>query len=131
MRRTRAASRARAVLAVARVGTESRPAWQQIVDDLKAREVQQIALAVTDGDEAAINVWEHAFPFARCQRCLTHKLRHILAKTAQAGEAGGGAGAAEGLLSVLYAGLLRGGGEPVVCSLYAVIQSVRFRRMLV
>jgi len=68
------------VLAVAVAGTESGPAWQGVVDDLKARGVEQIDLVVTDGDEGAIGVWERAFPAARRQRCLTHKLRNVLAK---------------------------------------------------
>jgi len=68
------------VLSVTVAGTESGPAWQEVVDDLKARGVQPIDLVITDGDEAAIGVWERAFPSARRQRCLTHKIRSVLAK---------------------------------------------------
>jgi transposase-like protein len=71
------------VLAVEVAGTESSAAWQSVVDELKARGLQQIDLVVSDGDEAAIGVLERSFPAARRQRCLTHKIRNVLAKLPQ------------------------------------------------
>lgn len=64
-------------------GTESTDAWQGLVDDLKQRGVQKADLFVTDGDEGLIGVLERAFPESKRQRCITHKMRNVLAKVPQ------------------------------------------------
>lgn len=68
------------VLSLQLVGAESTDGWQALADDLKARGVREIDLLVSDGDEGAIGVLERAFPSAKRQRCLTHKLRNVLAR---------------------------------------------------
>jgi transposase-like protein len=67
------------VLGFVVAGQESRAAWQTLVDDLKRRGVQQVDLFVTDGDEGLSGVLTQAFPTAQRQRCLTHKVRNVLA----------------------------------------------------
>lgn len=61
-------------------GVESTEAWQNLIDDLKRRGVQQVDLLVTDGDEGLISFLERSFPSTRRQRCVTHKERSVLAK---------------------------------------------------
>jgi len=79
------------VLGFVVAGQESAPAWQGLLDDLKQRGVQKADLFVTDGavpelcrrDEGLIGVLERAFPESKRQRCITHKMRNVLAKVPQ------------------------------------------------
>ena len=66
------------VLALVVGGEESLDSWSQVMSDLKKRGVESIELAVTDGDAALIGAFERAFPRAKRQRCLTHKVKNVL-----------------------------------------------------
>lgn len=57
---------------------ENQQAWEQLLDDLKARGVEQVDLWITDGNRAMLNAVETKFPTAQRQRCLKHKLENIL-----------------------------------------------------
>lgn len=61
------------------VGAESAAGWQSLIDDLKQRGMQQVGVFVLDGDEGLNGVLARAFPTTPCQRCITHKLRNVLA----------------------------------------------------
>ena len=62
-----------------RVGErENQLAWEDLMDDLKARGVEQVDLWITDGNQATINAVEHKFPTSARQRCIKHKMDNIL-----------------------------------------------------
>lgn len=71
-----------------RVGErENQQAWEDLMDDLKARGVQQVELWITDGNQATINAVELKFPDSARQRCVKHKMDNVLSyipKTQQA-----------------------------------------------
>lgn len=58
---------------------ENQQAWEDLLDDLKARGVEQVDLWVTDGNRAMLNAIENKFPRARRQRCIKHKMENVLA----------------------------------------------------
>jgi putative transposase len=66
------------VLAVRVGGEESLDSWSELITDLKRRGVESIELAVTDGDAGLIAAFERAFPKAKRQRCLTHKVKNVI-----------------------------------------------------
>jgi putative transposase len=57
---------------------ENQTAWEQLLDDLKARGVEQVDLWVTDGNRAMLNAVEAKFPASQRQRCLKHKMDNVL-----------------------------------------------------
>ena len=57
---------------------ENQGAWEDLLDDLRNRGVQQVDLWVTDGNQAMINAIEKKFPNSLRQRCIKHKLENIL-----------------------------------------------------
>jgi transposase-like protein len=57
---------------------ENAAAWQQLLDALTARGVQQVDLWVTDGNQAMLNAITAKFPQAQRQRCIKHKLANVL-----------------------------------------------------
>lgn len=57
---------------------ENQPAWEDLLDDLKNRGVQQVDLWITDGNQAMINAIEHKFPSSQRQRCIKHKMENVL-----------------------------------------------------
>lgn len=57
---------------------ENQKAWEDLMDDLKNRGVQQIDLWITDGGQAMINAIENKFSAAKRQRCVKHKLANVL-----------------------------------------------------
>lgn len=62
-----------------RVGErENQQAWEDLMDDLKARGVQQVDLWITDGNQATINAVELKFPDSARQRCVKHKMDNVL-----------------------------------------------------
>ncbi len=67
------------MLNVLPAGQESMASWQAAVDELKRRGVRDVDLLVTDGGTGLITAARRAFPSAQCQRCLTHKVRNVLA----------------------------------------------------
>lgn len=68
----------REVLAFSVGDRENQGAWEQLLDDLKARGVEQVDLWITDGQRAMLNAVERKFPQAKRQRCLKHKLNNVL-----------------------------------------------------
>ena len=57
---------------------ENQAAWQQLLDDLKDRGVEQVDLWITDGNRAMLNAVEAKFPTAKRQRCIKHKMENVL-----------------------------------------------------
>ncbi len=58
---------------------ENQQAWEDLLDNLKARGVQQVDLWITDGNQAMLNAIQKKFPAARRQRCIKHKMDNVLA----------------------------------------------------
>jgi len=62
-----------------RVGDrENEQAWKDLCDDLKARGVEEIGLWVSDGGQAMLAAITKKFPTAARQRCVVHKMDHVL-----------------------------------------------------
>lgn len=57
---------------------ENTEAWNLLLDDLKKRGVEQVALWITDGNRAMLNAVEAKFPTAKRQRCVKHKMENVL-----------------------------------------------------
>jgi len=57
---------------------ENQPAWEDLLDVLKRRGVQQVDLWVTDGNQAMLNALQLKFPTSRRQRCIKHKMENVL-----------------------------------------------------
>ena len=57
---------------------ENQKAWEDLMQDLKNRGVQQIDLWITDGGKAMINAIENKFSAAKRQRCVKHKMENVL-----------------------------------------------------
>ncbi len=62
---------------------ENQNAWEQLLDDLKARGVAHVELWITDGNRAMINAVEAKFPTAKRQRCVKHKMENVLSYVPQ------------------------------------------------
>jgi len=73
----------REVLAFSVGDRENQPAWEQLLDDLKNRGVEQVDLFVTDGNRAMLNAVEAKFPSAKRQRCIKHKMENVLSYVPQ------------------------------------------------
>lgn len=62
-----------------RVGDrENQQAWEDLLDDLKARGVKTIDLWISDGGQAMLNAIETKFPSSKRQRCVMHKMENVL-----------------------------------------------------
>jgi putative transposase len=57
---------------------ENQKAWEDLMEDLKARGVQHVDLWITDGGQAMINAIEHKFSASKRQRCVKHKIENVL-----------------------------------------------------
>lgn len=57
---------------------ENQLAWEQLLDDLKGRGVQQVTLWITDGHQAMLNAIEAKFSASQRQRCVKHKMDNVL-----------------------------------------------------
>jgi len=57
---------------------ENQPAWEDLLEGLKRRGVQQVDLWVTDGNQAMLNALQLKFPTSRRQRCIKHKMENVL-----------------------------------------------------
>lgn len=68
----------REVLAFSVGDRENQPAWEQLLDNLKDRGVEQVDLWITDGNRAMLNAVETKFPDAKRQRCIKHKMENVL-----------------------------------------------------
>jgi transposase-like protein len=60
--------------------SESNDAWDDFLDDLKARGLRPPLLVISDGAGGLVGGIERAFPRSLRQRCLIHRARNILAK---------------------------------------------------
>jgi putative transposase len=62
-----------------RVGErENQAAWEELLDDLKRRGVQEVELWITDGNQAMLNAIELKFSTSQRQRCIKHKMDNVL-----------------------------------------------------
>ena len=68
------------ILGYAIAPTESKTIWCELLDDLKERGVNDVALFCTDGLSGMEEAISERFPGARIQRCFLHVERNISAK---------------------------------------------------
>ena len=68
----------RAVLGFTVGERENQTAWEDLLEDLKRRGMQQVDLWITDGNRAMVNAIEVKFPASRRQRCVRHKMENVL-----------------------------------------------------
>jgi transposase-like protein len=68
----------REVLAFTIGERENQKAWDELLDDLKARGVDTVDLWISDGNKATINSIDAKFPVAKRQRCVKHKMDNVL-----------------------------------------------------
>jgi len=68
----------REVLAFTVGERENQGAWEDLLEQLKTRGVQQVDLWITDGHQAMLNAVQRKFPAAARQRCVKHKLENVL-----------------------------------------------------
>lgn len=68
----------REVLAIVSIPSESAGGWEDLLDRLKGRGLQETALVVADGLTGLDEAIHRAFPAARHQKCVTHFKRNIL-----------------------------------------------------
>jgi len=62
-----------------RVGDrENQPAWEDLLEDLKARGVKEVKLWVSDGGQAMLNAIKRKFADSQRQRCVIHKIENVL-----------------------------------------------------
>ncbi|GAC1668950.1 MAG: IS256 family transposase [Ktedonobacteraceae bacterium] len=67
-----------------RVGDrENQQAWEDLLDDLKARGVKEIGLWVTDGGQAMLGAINLKFAASQRQRCAIHKMENVLSYVPQ------------------------------------------------
>lgn len=57
---------------------ENQGAWEDLLQDLKNRGVEQVDLWITDGNQAMLNAIQNKFSTSQRQRCLKHKMENIL-----------------------------------------------------
>lgn len=57
---------------------ESKEGWAALLGDLRKRGVNQVDLAVTDGNDGLIAALHEVFPATSHQRCVVHKHRNVL-----------------------------------------------------
>jgi transposase-like protein len=67
-----------------RVGDrENQQAWEDLLEDLKARGVKEIGLWVSDGNQAMLNAISLKFAASQRQRCVMHKMENVLSYVPQ------------------------------------------------
>lgn len=67
-----------------RVGDrENQLAWEDLLEDLKARGVKEIGLWISDGNQAMLNAISGKFAASRRQRCVMHKMENVLSYVPQ------------------------------------------------
>ncbi len=57
---------------------ENQVAWEQLFENLRVRGVQEVGLAITDGNQAMLNAIAAKFPGVPRQRCIKHKMENVL-----------------------------------------------------
>lgn len=73
----------REVIAFTNGERENQGAWENLLDDIKARGVEQVDLWITDGHQAMLNALALKFPASKRQRCVRHKMENILSQVPQ------------------------------------------------
>jgi putative transposase len=68
----------REVLAFTVGERENQGAWEDLLEQLKTRGVQQVDLWITDGNQAMLNAVQRKFPQSARQRCVKHKMDNVL-----------------------------------------------------
>jgi transposase-like protein len=68
----------REVLAFTVGERENQGAWEDLLEQLKLRGVQQVDLWITDGNQAMLNAVARKFPQSARQRCVKHKMENVL-----------------------------------------------------
>jgi transposase-like protein len=68
----------REVLAFSVGERENQAAWEELLEDLKRRGVQEVGLWITDGHQAMLNAIALKFPTSQRQRCVKHKMDNVL-----------------------------------------------------
>ena len=68
----------REVLAFTVGERENQGAWEDLLEQLKTRGVQQVDLWITDGNQAMLNAVQRKFPTSARQRCIKHKMENVL-----------------------------------------------------
>lgn len=62
---------------------ENQTAWEDVLEQLKQRGLQQVALWITDGNQAMLNAIPTKFRQAQRQRCVKHKMENDLSYVPQ------------------------------------------------
>jgi len=57
---------------------ENQAAWEDLLEDLKRRGVQEVDLWVTDGNQAMLNALQLKFLASQWQRCIKHKMENVM-----------------------------------------------------
>jgi len=57
---------------------ENQHAWEDLLENLRSRGVQQIDLWITDGNQAMLNAIQSKFFGSQRQRCMKHKIENVL-----------------------------------------------------
>jgi putative transposase len=68
----------REVLAFSTGERENQAAWEQLLDEIKRRGVDEVGLWITDGGQAMLNAVQKKFPTSKRQRCVKHKIANVL-----------------------------------------------------
>lgn len=68
----------REVLAFTVGDRENQQAWEDLLDNIRQRGVQQVDLWVTDGHQAMLNAISQKFAQPKRQRCVKHKMENVL-----------------------------------------------------
>ncbi len=61
-------------------GSEGNDAWDDFLDELKARGLRPPLLVISDGAAGLVGAIDRALPCSLRQRCLIHRCRNVLAK---------------------------------------------------
>jgi len=71
----------REVLGIYNIPTESASGWQEVIKDLKKRGLKQVLMFIADGLTGLENVIKKEFQNTHLQKCVVHKIRHLLIHT--------------------------------------------------
>lgn len=77
----------REVLGLYTLPSESAAGWADVMADLKARGAEEVNLLVADGLKGLGDAVEEAYPEARFQSCVVHKMRNVLLRIRPADKA--------------------------------------------
>ena len=73
----------REVIAFTTGERENQGAWENLLSEIKARGVETVDLWITDGHQAMLNAIGLKFPSSKRQRCVGHKMEHLLSHVPQ------------------------------------------------